>query len=376
MDIKMSNFSDKKINDTKKTNLNKEDSVKKNSKSSFLKKALITEGLSLFNSDSDYSEISSSDNIIYVLESEYKDSLFNEKEDSDEQHSSSESSNKENNINNKEHINIKENNSHKTSSNNIKKKNSFLYKDYIPNKNKNKVNTKDLSEIINTLKGDYLLLDELSEAFQKYDFDSLNNVKSNKLLNDLENKVFNRYKSLNNIDKIINSNIELKETLNLIFKTEDITAQCLLHAYNIYSLIKMFHYNKNHNTYINSSKRSSSSSIDNNKNTKNSKFKKEQFDSLKSIRDEEIKILQTKNSNYTSTEEHSNLDMLKNESSIMEGYKSNLRLDTITKNRTQDLSDKIRDSKKSIDGSIFSAQLIASNYLKNFISSTSTNNKT
>jgi len=353
--------------DSKKSDFKKEDSVKKDSKSSSLKKALITEGLSLFSNDLNDTNLSNSDDIISVLESEYKDSLFSEDEASKNDHlkSSSKSTNNHKNNknnNNKENINIHHNNSNAVNSSNTNEKSSYFLKNYIPNKNKNKVNMKHLDEILNTLKGDYMCLNELFGTFQKYDFSSIDNVKSNKILNDLESKVFNRYRSLNNISKIINSNIELKDTLSSICKAEDITSQCAIYAYNIYSFIKMFHYSKNHNIDTNSSKKQTSSSgSDNNK--RNSNFKKEEFDSLKSIRDEEIKILQSKSTDNINSEEYSNLNMLRNERSIMEGYKSNLRLNSIQKVRTEDLRDDIRNSKQNIDKFIFNAPIVSFNHL-------------
>ena len=47
----------------------------------------------------------------------------------------------------------------------------------------------------------------------------------------------------------------------------------------------------------------------------------------------------------------------------MEGYKSNLRLNTIQKTRTEDLSNDIRNSKKSIDKLIFNAPIMSFNNL-------------
>ncbi|VDG69797.1 Uncharacterised protein [Clostridium carnis] len=341
---------------SKNAKLKKEDSEKNDSKSSSLKKALIAGGLSLFSNDLNNTNLSSSDDIITVLESEYKDSLFSDDEVLKNNYLKSSSTLTNDNKN----TTIHHNNSNEVNSTKNYEKSSYFLKYYVPNKNKCKVNMKYLNEIINTLKGDYMSITELFQTFQKYDFSSIDNVKSNKILNDLESKVFNRYRSFNNISRIINSNIELKNTLSSICKAEDIASQCAMYAYNIYSFIKIFHYKKNNNIGSKSLKKHTYSSSNN---QKNSKFKKEEFDPLKSSRDEEIKILQNKSTDNISSEEYSNLNTLRNDRSIMEGYKSNLRLNTIQKTRTEDLSNDIRNSKKSIDKLIFNAPIMSFNNL-------------
>ena len=266
--------------------------------------------------------------------------------------------------NNKNHIYKKHmrNNSQEYSS----KKDSDEHNGYLPSRKKDRKHIEDLNEIIINLKKDYFNLNEIFDTFQKFNFSSVDDSKGIEILNYLEEQIFNKLKNLNNIDKLAKSNENIKNTLNLIFKSEDITAQCVMYAYNIYSFIKMFHYDKEHlhKTYIEKTlSPSSSSSDDNNKNNKH-RFNKLQFDSLKFIRDEEIHISDLKTSDSLTLQEHFNMNTLKNDRSIMEGIKSNIRLEQIEKTRAKNLTMDIRNSKKSLNNFFSNSSIISFDYLQ------------
>lgn len=364
-----------KINKTKKDsnitqpNSKKEDLDKKNSKSYFIKNALLNTELSFFKKDTnDYDTVLNTDSIIEILESDYKDNNLLSSDDSDlindDLKSSSESSTKKKfvpNLKNKPYtVNLK---NHNSDSNSIVI-NSKLNTDFLPSRNKkDPEHVKNLNRIINTLKNDYRNLTEIYDSFQKYNFSSVDIIKSNKFLNNFEKKSFTIFKDLDTIHKSINNDNQLKIIINKIFKTDDISAHCVMYAYNIYSFIKMFHYTKNISSETNTKKRNSSSVLNN---VNNFKFKKEQFDLLKEVRDDKIKYIESKTSNNTTSEESSNLKKLRDERSIMEGYKSNIRLNSININQTQNLNDSIKNSKKLLNGIVFNAHIIPSNNLEDF----------
>lgn len=215
-------------------------------------------------------------------------------------------------------------------------KNTNYTKDFLPNKNKKTQQSKNINEIIFTLKSDYSNISNVYKKFNYYNFDSLSDDKRNSILNTLEESVFSNFNSFNMISKLANSNLEIKFALQEIFKIDDISNKCAMYAYNIYSFMKMYQHKKNFTKNKNSNKAVI--------------FNKKNFDSLKFIRDSEIKRLDNKSSNSISYTESLNLQMLKSERSDIEGVKSNIRLENLTKTRTQTLKEDIFNSSRVLDG--------------------------
>ena len=358
--------SDENENKKTKKDSNLKNSSKKTSKSSLIGIIPLNFKDNL-NSDEDFETETESGNlnlndIVDILESDYTEVIDEDKEIKNDEILNYD---KKENLPDKDDLspeidNVKNNQYRK----NIKK-NSSKSKNYLPSKNKDRKHFENLNEIIITLKKDYMNLNQIFDSFQKSDFSSMDDSKCNKILNMLEEQVFLKFKSFNNINKLANSNEHLRNTLSLIFKSEDITSQCIMYAYKIYSLIKMFHYDKDHlhKNYLKKPRSSFFLGGDNINNTKNN-FKKKQFDSLKFARDEQIKIFDLKTSDELSTEDQANLNTLKNHRLIMEGYKSNLRIDTIEKDRVKDLTLDIRNSKKFLSSFFFNSSIISLDYLK------------
>ena len=228
----------------------------------------------------------------------------------------------------------------KNSSLKHKKDNHLSSKTYSPNKIKKKENIKELDRIIFILKSEYRLTTSVQESFEYSDFNSMADNKRNAILNKLQDTVFSSFEKLNQLSKLSNSNNEIKEALQEIFKLEDITNQSAMHAYNIYSFMKMYQYKRNFNN------------TNNDGSTNKLRFNKKQFDSVKFARDSEIRRLDKKSSSSLSSNESLNLNSLKQERSEMEGCKSIIRLNNLYKSRIGYLKSEIANSKKALSGKI------------------------
>lgn len=207
-------------------------------------------------------------------------------------------------------------------------------------------NFNKLHYILAILKSDYRNINKTYISFKKLQKAKIDKKKLNLTLNSIESSLYENLKQLNTVSKTVDGNENIKSALNDIFNYDDIAAHASLFAYNIYSLIKMFHFNKNY---------------DYDKKQRKNKFKKHDFDTLKLLRDEAISSLQSYPSLKLSSNQKLNLQILRKDRLDMEGLKSNLRLKSLSDSRNKELNYYLVNTKYKLDGIMFNSQL---NYMK------------
>lgn len=213
-------------------------------------------------------------------------------------------------------------------------------KKFVPSKNKTQPSSqKDLYTVINSLQSHYKCVFETYKFFKTLKLDSMTSKKSNFWLNLLSNRIFSSFQELSKLSMFASSNSDIKDSLSQFYKQEDVFSECTMFAYDLYSLIRLVQYQKNND-------RKST-------NNKHFKFRSKEFDSIKFIRDSEIKRLDSKSTKTLSNGESSNLSDFKNERLYMEGYKSQIRLNNLTKELSNDLDKTLIKSSQALNGIIF-----------------------
>lgn len=219
------------------------------------------------------------------------------------------------------------------------KKQNKNSKKFVPSKNKTQpYSQKDLYTITNSLQSNYKSTLETYRFFKTLRLSSMNTKKANSLLNLLSNRVFSNFQEISKLSNLVSSDSDMKENISQIYKGEDVFSECTIFTYNLYSLLKLVQYERNNTKQSNNNKRL--------------RFRSKEFDSTKSIRNSEIKRLDSKSTKVLSTSELLNLSAFKNERQYMEGYKSQIRLDTLIKKFSNNLENSLKKSSQNLTGTI------------------------
>lgn len=212
-------------------------------------------------------------------------------------------------------------------------------KKFVPSKNKTPpYNQKDLYTIMNSLHSNYKSTLETFRFFKTLRWNSMTIKKANSLLNLLSNRVFSNFQEISKLSNLVSSDLDMKEEISQIYKREDVFSECTMFTYNLYSLLRLVQYERNNTKQSNNNKRL--------------RFRSKEFDSTKSIRNSEIKRLDSKSTKVLSTSELLNLSAFKNERQYMEGYKSQIRLDNLIKKFSNDLENALKKSSQNLTGTI------------------------
>lgn len=212
-------------------------------------------------------------------------------------------------------------------------------KKFVPSKNKTPpYNQKDLYTIMNSLHSNYKSTLETFRFFKTLRWNSMTIKKANSLLNLLSNRVFSNFQEISKLSNLVSSDLDMKEEISQIYKREDVFSECTMFTYNLYSLLRLVQYERNNTKQSNNNKRL--------------RFRLKEFDSTKSIRNSEIKRLDSKSTKVLSTSELLNLSAFKNERQYMEGYKSQIRLDNLIKKFSNDLENALKKSSQNLTGTI------------------------
>jgi tRNA A37 N6-isopentenylltransferase MiaA len=243
------------------------------------------------------------------------------------------------------------------------KKSSFL------KKNNKKLPAASTNAAVNKLKKNFKSLVRYNEIFKNTNIKALSASKGSAFLSKLQNDIFSCYRDLNALAILVDSDSELKNAIQTWFNCEDVIEQCSMHAYNLYSYVKMFqykNYNLNNNAKTNKFSSTSTDGTENNPN-KTFKFKSEDLDSLRQIRSEEIHRLDSKPAMSLSQNQANNLSDFKAEKINMEGEKSILRVNRLSNSRIKNLNNSIVRSEMLLSNVILSS----SNTLNSFALSSS-----